>query len=98
MRIYSTRTASSTKSEKTKVNPVTLVGIAITFIGLGVLVQGFRWQILESETYKALAQAQYADSQRQSTSRGIIFASDGTVLAVDQPVWGVYANLSSLEK
>src|SRR5690606_2356168 len=58
----------------------------------------FRWQILESDRFTTLAQAQYVDTQRKASSRGIIYASDGTILAVDQPAWGVYASLSADQK
>jgi cell division protein FtsI (penicillin-binding protein 3) len=74
-----------------------LVGVFISLLGLGVLASAFRWQILDSEKFTSLAQAQYIDSQRQATSRGVIYASDGTILAVDQPVWGIYATLSKDE-
>lgn len=75
-----------------------IVGIAVSLVGLGVILMAFRWQIVEAERFTSLAQAQYVDTQRKASSRGIIYASDGTILAVDQPAWGVYASLSSDEK
>jgi len=40
----------------------------------------------------------FQKQQRLPTSRGTILASNGTVLAIDQPAWGVYASLSNNEK
>lgn len=71
------------------------VTILIIALGLLVLVQAFRWQVLQSEKYKSMAQKQYQDSNTQTAQRGEIKASDGTVLAVDQPVWNIYATLSN---
>ncbi len=68
----------------------------ILFIGFGVLIQAFRWQIVQGDKFANLAKAQYLESTDQSTTRGIIYANDDTVLAVDEPVWDVYASLSSL--
>ena len=76
-------------------NNYRIVTILITLLGLLVLVQAFRWQVLESEKYKAIAKQQYQDSNTKTAQRGIIRASDKTVLAVDQPVWNVYATLSN---
>lgn len=91
------------KKEKTTKEPykiqnlhfVIVMGM-IALIGLGVLTQAFRWQIVQGDKYANLAKAQYLESTDQSTTRGIISASDGTVLAVDEPVWDVYASISSL--
>ncbi|MBI2356460.1 penicillin-binding protein 2 [Candidatus Dojkabacteria bacterium] len=96
MRTYSARSIIDSKSRKhSKITPHLVVGFLISLIGFGVLVQGFRWQIIESEKFITLARSQYLENQRQPTSRGIIYASDSTVLAVDQPVWVVYASLSN---
>lgn len=98
----STRFSPLRQSQKKNSNSLeklhfNLIGLVISVLGFGVLALAFRWQILESERFTSLAQAQYIDSQRQTTSRGIIYASDGTILAVDQPVWGIYATLSKDE-
>jgi cell division protein FtsI/penicillin-binding protein 2 len=74
---------------------IVLVGIIIFVIG--IVLQMGRWQILNKEKFVALAQSQYLDDQRQPSSRGIIYAADGSVLATDQPSWNIYASLSSLE-
>ncbi len=74
-----------------------VIGIII-FIGLVIIVQAFRWQVIEAEKFQILAKLQYQDTGKQTAERGIIRASDGTILAVDQPVWNVYASLSSDER
>jgi cell division protein FtsI/penicillin-binding protein 2 len=75
-----------------------IVGFFLLVIGFGVLFQSFRWQILYGDKYASLAKAQYLESTDKATTRGIIYANDNTVLAVDQPVWDVYASLSSLKE
>ncbi|KKR06167.1 MAG: Peptidoglycan glycosyltransferase [candidate division WS6 bacterium GW2011_GWF2_39_15] len=96
MKTYSARSLVSPKKETVKsFNPHYIVGVLISIIGLGVLAQGFRWQILSADKFISLAKSQYIENQRQPTSRGVIYASDSTVFAVDQPVWGIYASLSS---
>lgn len=73
------------------------IAIFLALIAIGVIVQAFRWQIVQGDKFANLAKSQYLESNDQSTTRGIIYASDDTVLAVDEPVWDVYASLSSLE-
>ena len=75
-----------------------LISTAILIFAFGLLLQMSRWQIFNSEYYSALAKSQYTDSSTQDSSRGVIYASDGTVLATDQPSWNVYASLSSIEE
>jgi cell division protein FtsI (penicillin-binding protein 3) len=75
-----------------------LVLIFIIALGALVLVQAFRWQILEREKFLTLAAQQYANTQEELPQRGKILAKDGTILAVDEPVWKVYASLSSETK
>lgn len=85
------------KKQKTDVQlkNYSLVSTLLTIMGILILVQGFRWQVLESERFKTLAKQQYSNSDTQSALRGYIKASDGTILAVDEPVWNVYASLST---
>ena len=71
-----------------------MVGVFISLFALVIVIQAFRWQVIESDKFILLAQEQYEGNPRQSTSRGLITASDGTILAVDEPVWGIYAALS----
>ena len=74
-----------------------VIGIII-FIGLVIIAQAFRWQVIETEKFQTLAKLQYQDTGKQTAERGSIKASDGTILAVDQPVWNIYASLSSEER
>lgn len=73
----------------------TLVTATVIVLGLLVLLQAFRWQILQRERFLALASQQYSNKQEELPQRGKILAKDGTILAVDEPVWNVYASLSS---
>lgn len=75
----------------------TLVLFSILLLGAFVLIQAFRWQILERERFLTLAAQQYDNTQEELPQRGKILAKDGTILAVDEPVWNVYASLSSDE-
>jgi len=54
----------------------------------------YRWQVSGHEKYSNLARLQLIEDRRLPTSRGTIYAADGSVLAVDEPVWGVYASVS----
>lgn len=58
----------------------------------------YRWQVSLHDYYSNLAKSQYVEDLRLPTSRGVIYAADGTYLAVDDPVWGVYATLSTDEE
>lgn len=97
---------SATKTKGKKESPFSniqrnnynFVMILITALGLAILVQAFRWQVLESEKFKLMARQQYEDNDTHSAQRGIIQASDGTILAVDQPTWNIYATLSTDER
>jgi cell division protein FtsI/penicillin-binding protein 2 len=73
------------------------VGICLSLLGILIIIQALRWQVIESDKFTLLAQEQYTGNPRQSTSRGVISAIDGTILAVDEPVWGIYATLSKDE-
>ena len=70
---------------------------AVLFLGILVIVQAFRWQIVKGQDYVLMASQQYSNSQAELPDRGMILAYDGTILAVDDPVWNVYASLSSDE-
>jgi cell division protein FtsI/penicillin-binding protein 2 len=72
-----------------------LVGYFITLAGVMVIFQIFRWQIIFANKFQDMAQNQYESNRIQVAPRGTITASDGTVLAVDEPVWNIYATLSN---
>lgn len=75
-------------------NNIYLVGYIISILAFLVLIQIFRWQVIDSGNLKSLASGQYQSTGTQSATRGKISAQDGTILAVDQPVWDIYATLS----
>jgi cell division protein FtsI/penicillin-binding protein 2 len=56
----------------------------------------FRWQILEYDRYRVLANQRVKDSQLASL-RGSILASDGSPLAYSVPVYDVYAYRPEIE-
>lgn len=91
-KLHKNKGSAHNKSSKSGYNIIT--GIIIV-LGLLVLIQAFRWQIVERERFLILAQQQYTNTQRQLPQRGRILAIDGTILAVDEPVWNVYASLST---
>lgn len=87
-----------TKAKKGSSNSgYTVVLLFILLLGVLVLFQAFRWQIIERERFITLAAQQYSNSSKELPQRGKILAKDGTILAVDEPVWNVYASLSSDE-
>lgn len=90
------RTSKTNKSSATF--NIKIIGIGITLFALLVIIQMFRWQILFAEKFQNMAQGQYKTSRTQVATRGIITAADNTVLAVDEPVWNIYATLSMDEK
>ncbi len=95
--LYSTQNKKSSSPKKkkgeTKSN-IVIVGYAITFLAFILIFQIFRWQILFAEKFQSMAQDQYQTNRIQVAPRGIITAADNTVLAVDEPVWNIYATLS----
>jgi cell division protein FtsI/penicillin-binding protein 2 len=75
--------------------------ISFCILGLftvGLIAQMFRWQVAGHDEFLEMAEVMHLSDERLPSSRGTIFASDGSVLAVDEPVWGVYASLSSDER
>jgi cell division protein FtsI/penicillin-binding protein 2 len=86
------------KKENKAISSLTYVGYFISFLAFILILQIFRWQIVYAEKFKSMAQEQYKTSRIQVATRGVITASDNTVLAVDEPVWNVYASLSNDER
>jgi cell division protein FtsI/penicillin-binding protein 2 len=62
------------------------------------MIQMYRWQVSSHDDFLEMAEVLHVEDERLPSSRGTIYASDGSVLAVDEPVWGVYASLSSDER
>lgn len=86
------------KSNKSNYNNILLVGYGTTLLAAILIFQIFRWQVIFAEKFKNMAEGQYKTSQIQVAPRGTITAADGTVLAVDEPVWNIYATLSTNEE
>ena len=84
---------SSSKSSNLKI-----IGYCITAFAAILIFQIFRWQVIFAEKFQNMAQDKYRASRIQVATRGIITAADNTVLAVDEPVWNIYATLSMDEK
>ncbi len=78
-------------------NNIYLVGYIVSILAFLVILQIFRWQVIDSENLKAQANEQYQSSGTQTATRGKITAADDTILTVDQPTWNVYATLSKDE-
>ncbi|HCC67952.1 TPA: hypothetical protein DEP90_01935 [Patescibacteria group bacterium] len=90
---------SKKKTSKKKISQsgYNTVVIAVICLGLLVLIQAFRWQIIKGKDFVAIATQQYMNTQEELPQRGMILAADDTILAVDEPIWNVYASLSSDE-
>jgi cell division protein FtsI (penicillin-binding protein 3) len=74
-----------------------VIGYLISFLAFVVILQVFRWQVIFADKFASMAQGQYQTNRIQIAPRGVITAADGTVLAVDEPVWNIYATLSNDE-
>ena len=68
------------------------------FIGLLIIIVAFlfRWQILEYDRYRILANQRVKDSQLASL-RGSILSADASPLAYSIPVYDVYAYIPEIE-
>ena len=88
------RKKSAKKENNNKANNSWFLYV-ITFFAFIVIFQSFRWQILHADKFKDLSEEQYRSTQISIAPRGKITAADGTVLAVDEPVWNIYATLSN---
>jgi cell division protein FtsI/penicillin-binding protein 2 len=85
------------KQTKAHTSNLKIVGYGLTVLAGAIIFQTFRWQVLKAEKFTQMASEQYQTNQTQTATRGIIKASDGTILAVDEPSWNVYATLSKDE-
>ena len=80
------------------IDGIYILSIIIPIFALLIVFQSFRWQIIYADKFKNLSKSQYGATQKQTAPRGSIIASDGTILAIDQPVWNVFATLSTNER
>ncbi|MGI5898120.1 MAG: peptidoglycan D,D-transpeptidase FtsI family protein [Candidatus Dojkabacteria bacterium] len=92
------RNISSKRKSKSfslsKLSSITILALLISFLGIIVVIQAFRWQVLYAEKFRNLSKNQYSTSEKEIAQRGKIEAIDGTTLAIDLPVWNIYATLS----
>ncbi len=99
MRIKSLNNEKKSKEEKdTFTKNFCWFVLSIIIFTILIILQIIRWQVFEHEKFQTLATQQHTNKQRSSSGRGIIYASNGTILAIDEPSWGVYATLSSDKK
>lgn len=92
------RKSKKNTSGKQKNSNIVIIGLSITLLGLLVVIQAFRWQVLYADKFTSMSQEQYSTNVSQKAPRGTILASDNTILAVDQPSWNIYATLSNDEE
>jgi len=97
--LYKRNTKKNTHktSSGSHLSSIAILAFLVSSIGIIVIIQAFRWQIIYAEKFKELSKSQYSKNEEETPQRGVIQASDGTVLAIDQPVWNVYATLSMNE-
>ncbi len=82
-------------SKRTRVR---FIRFCILFGFFGILVRLFYWQVLRSESLRAIAQSQYNSVQKTTGSRGKIFTSDGYPLATNQDVYTLFAEPKHVER
>jgi cell division protein FtsI/penicillin-binding protein 2 len=58
----------------------------------------FYWQVVRAEDMQALAEEQHVSSQTIEAPRGVIYASDHSVLATNQPSFLLYGLPQEIEK
>ena len=89
---------SSHRKSSDSANPLKIVAFLVTAAAIVVVIQSFRWQIVYADKFKNLSSNQYISTSTQDVKRGSILTKDGTVLAVDKPIYNVYATLSLEEE
>jgi cell division protein FtsI (penicillin-binding protein 3) len=95
---HSPQKRNRTSKSSSDTSNLKIVGYCITIFAGILIFQIFRWQVIFADKFQSMAQDQYRASRIQVATRGIITAADNTVLAVDEPVWNIYATLSMDEK
>ncbi len=74
---------------------VNTIYFVMILIAIGLISQMIRWQLIHGQELKIQAQEQYTQQTSQKHGRGTITTENGTILAIDEPRWNVYASLSS---
>jgi cell division protein FtsI/penicillin-binding protein 2 len=83
------------KNEDAFLKHFKIISLFFVLFAILILFQLFRWQVLEQGKFRAIADIQYTGQQRSSTGRGIIYGANGSVLAIDEPSWSVFATLGT---
>ena len=96
--LHSPQKRKSKKNSSLDTTNLKIIGFCITVFAVILIFQIFRWQVIFADKFQNMAQDQYRASRVQVATRGIITAADNTVLAVDEPVWNIYATLSMDEQ
>lgn len=78
-----------------KISSSNVVYGLVVFGFILLLVQLFRWQVLDYKRFNALANAQLSLQQDVFTKRGTIYTQDGVVLAVDSPAWNIIVSITN---
>lgn len=76
---------------------IRLIQLCFFLLTIAVIASLYRWQVVEHETYEAYAQQRFS-SQRLSSLRGPILASDGSPLAFSVPAYDVYVYMPNVEQ
>jgi cell division protein FtsI/penicillin-binding protein 2 len=73
------------------------VKLVFSLLILVLIVQLFRIQVLQHDKWLARSSIRNEYKKTYSASRGIVYFSDGTPLAINQPVYGVFAVTDNFE-
>lgn len=75
--------------------------ILLKYIFLGflvvILIRLFYWQVIRFDDLSALAEKQHKVSLKTEGRRGLIFSSDGSILAINKPSFLLFANPKIVE-
>lgn len=93
MRSYRKSTISPQQDSVLFNSKVTLVHFALLAFAFLIVIQMFRWQIINNKKYTAQAEAIVYSKYTITPRRGIIYAKDMTVLSIDEPGWFVYVSV-----
>ncbi|MCC7304391.1 penicillin-binding protein 2 [bacterium] len=80
-------------AKKVSTSTIVFWSVVIGFVLL--MMQLFRWQIVNYKRFHSLANAQLSLQQDVFTKRGTIYTKDGVVLAVDSPAWNIVVSITN---
>ena len=76
---------------------IKIVGIVFAAICLLLILRLFSWQVVSAEKYAAIAEKQHLTSAQIPAARGKILSADGSVLAMGETAYLVYASIPDLK-